>query len=229
MKTIDLMKILQNYPLFTENDVAKIIKKKPEYIKTLLYRMKKRELIYRVERGKYTIYDDVFIFSSYISVPSYISLWSAIRYYNLTEQMPKIIFIMVPKSRKKLKFQNIPIEFVKTKYFFGYKREYHAGFEIFIAEPEKAIVDSLLSKKVPLDEITKAIKVKTLNIEKLITYAIKTKNKSLMKRLGFILEENRLKHQRLIRFIDNNYTILDPILKRKGKANKKWRIIDNRK
>jgi len=229
MKTIDLIKILQNYPIFTENDAAKIINKKPEYIKILLYRMKKRKLIYKIERGKYTLYDDAFIFSSHISIPSYISLWSAIRYYNLTEQMPKTIFIIVPKSRKSLKFQSISIEFVKTKYFFGYKKEYYKGFEIFIAEPEKAIIDSLFSKKVPLDEIIKAIKTKSLNIERLISWAIKTKNKSLMKRLGFILEENKFKCPRLIRFIGNNQIFLDLALKRKGKINKKWGIIDNRK
>ncbi len=229
MKTIDLIKILQNYPIFTDNDVAKILNKKPEYIKTLLYRMKKRKLIYKIERGKYTIYDDAFIFSSHISIPSYISLWSAIRYYDLTEQLPKTIFIMVPKSRKSLKFKDTLIEFAKTKYFFGYKKEHYKGFEIFIAEPEKAIIDSLLSKKVPFDEIIKAIKTKSLNIKKLTAYAIKTKNKSLMKRLGFILEENKFKCQRLMRFVDNNQTFLDWALRRKGKINKKWRIIDNRK
>jgi hypothetical protein len=53
MKTLELMKILKEYPLFTENDVAKIISKNPKYsvfdnkspqlyTKTLLHRLKKR-------------------------------------------------------------------------------------------------------------------------------------------------------------------------------------------
>jgi len=228
MKTVSLIKILQNYPLFTENDAAKIISKRPEYVRNLLYRLRKRKLIYKIERGKYTVFDDVFIFSSYISVPSYVSL-CAIKHYNLTEQMPRTIFIMVPKSRKSLQFQNIPIEFVKTKYFFGYKKENYKDFEIFIAEPEKMIIDSLLSKKVPLDEIMKSVKIKTLNLNKLINYAIRIKNKSMIKRLGFILEERKFKCRRLARFVDNNYVLLDSTLKRKGKINKMWRIIDNRK
>lgn len=229
MKTIKLLKILQDYPLFTENDVAKILDKKPEYIKNLLYRIRKQRLIYKIERGKYTIYDDALIFASYIYIPSYISLWTALRYYNLTEQLPRTIFVMVPKSRKSLKFNNTEIEFIKTKHFFGFKKERYTNFDIFMAEPEKALIDSLLSKNLPLDEIVKAIKAKQLKIEKLISCAIKIKNKALIKRLGFILEENNFNSEKLKKFVDNNYTILDLMLGKKGKKNKKWKIIDNRK
>ena len=228
MKTIELMKKLRDYPLFTTNDVAKIVMKKSDYVKTLLYRLERQKLIYKIERGKYTIYDDAFVFASYISIPSYISLWSAVRYYNLTEQMPKTIFIMVTKQRKNLKFQNVSIEFVKTKHFFGFKRENYNGFDIFIANPEKAIIDSLLLKRVPLDEVTKAIQTNTLNISLLINYAIKTKNKCLTKRLGFILEDNGFKCSKLIRFIDLNYALLDLTRRREGKINKRWMVIDNR-
>lgn len=229
MKTINLIKILQNYPLFKENDVAKIVNKKPEYIKTLLYRLNEKKIIHRIERGKYTCYDDALLFASYIYVPSYISLWTAIRYYNLTEQLPKTIFVMVPKSRKPLKFQDVSIEFIKTKYFFGFKKERYRDFDIFIAEPEKAVIESLISKKIPLDEIEKTIKTKQLNINRLLNYAIKTKNKSLIKRLGLVLEENNIKCERLKRFVDANYIVLDLMLSKQGKKNKKWRIIDNRK
>ena len=229
MKTINLIKILQDYPLFKENDIAKIMNKNPDYIKTLLYRLNERGVIHRIERGKYTCYDDILLFASYIYVPSYIGLWTAIRYYNLTEQLPKTIFVMVPKSRKSLKFNGISIEFVKTKYFFGFKKERYRDFDIFIAEPEKTLIDSLISRKIPLDEIEKIIKTKQFNIKKLLDYAVKIRNKSLIKRLGFILEENNIKSERLKKFIDANYIILDLMLSKQGKKNKKWMVIDNRK
>ncbi len=136
---------------------------------------------------------------------------------------------MVPKSRKPLKFNDISIEFIKTKYFFGFKKDRYSDFDIFIAKPEKAIIDSLLSKKIPLDEIEKAIKTKQFDINNLLSYAIKIKNKSLIKRLGFILEENNIKCERLKRFVDTNYAVLDLMLNKTGKKNEKWRIIDNRR
>lgn len=228
MRTIELLKILQSYPLFTENDVAKIIDKSPGYIKNLLYRIRKQKLIYKIERGKYSVHSDVFVFASSIYIPSYVSLWSALRYYNLTEQMPKTVFVMVPKSRKSLKFQNTQIEFVKTKNFFGFRKTRYIDFDIFMAEPEKAVIDSLLSGKVPFDEIIKAIKSRQLDVEKLINYAIKAKNKALIKRLGYILEDNVLKCEKLRKHIDNNYALLDLMSGKKGKKNKKWRIINNR-
>ena len=86
-----------------------------------------------------------------------------------------------------------------------------------MAEPEKAIIDSLISKKVPLDEIISSIKNKSIDTKKLINYAIKTKNKSLIKRLGFILEENKYNLQKRLKFVDNNYVVLDTALEKKGK------------
>ncbi len=229
MKTIELLRILQEYPLFTENDVAKIVDKRAGYVKTLLYRLGKQKLIHRIERGKYTLHDDVFIFASCICIPSYISLWTALRHYNLTEQLPKTIFVVVPKPKRSFKFQSTSIEFVKSRHFFGFRKERYRDFDIFIAEPEKAVIDSLLSKKIPFDEIVKAIKTNELVTEKLIDYSIRTKNKSLIKRLGFILEEEHLECKKLKKFVDNNYTRLDLMLGRTGKKNKKWKIIDNRR
>ena len=67
------------------------------------------------------------------------------------------------------------------------------------------------------------------NIKKLVNHAIRIKNRSLIKRLGFILEENKLECEKLEKFVDNSYTTLDLALGKKGKKNKKWKIIDNRK
>src|SRR3989338_4946809 len=130
MKTIHLLKILERYALFTENDASKIINKSPEYVKTLLYRLNKQNLIKRIEKGKYTLYDDPLIFSSQIVMPSYLSLWTAFRFYNMTQQQPFGLFVMCPISKKKLRFQNSDIMFFKTKHMFGYRKERYGDFDI---------------------------------------------------------------------------------------------------
>lgn len=228
MKAIKLLKILEDYPIFTLNDIAKIVEKNPSYVKTLVYRLRKRDLIHKIERNKYSVHDDALIFTSHIYIPSYISLWSALRYYNLTEQLPRTVFVMVPKTRKSLTFRGTKIEFVKTKYFFGYKKVRYGNFDVFMAEPEKALIDSLISKKVPFNEIIKAISARQLDTGKLIAYALKINEKALAKRLGFLLEENNYECGKLRRLIDSNYISLDNAIKRKGKKDRKWRIVDNR-
>ncbi len=226
MKSLRLLEILKDYPLFTTNDVSKIVGKNQNYIKTLIYRLRKNNLIYKIEKGKYSVYNDPLVFVSYIYVPSYISLWSAIRYYGLTEQLPKIIFVFVTKSRKSLIFNNTKIEFIKTKHFFGFKKERYNNFDIFIADKEKLVIDCLLSKKVSLDDVIRIIK--NVDIKKLILYTLRTKNNSLAKRIGFILDELKIDTKNLIRLVDNNYIKLDYDMQNRGKRNTKWRILDNR-
>jgi len=225
MKTYNLLKKLERLPLFTENDVSKIINKSAKYVKTLLYRLNKNELIKRIEKGKYTLYDDAIIYVSHITTPSYISLWTALRYYNMTQQQPTSLFIMVPKKRKNINKKISSIHFVSTKNMFGYKKERYSDFDIFIAEPEKAIIDSMLFK-IPLEDIIIALNSSEIDFDKLSIYANITKNKSLIKRLGYLIEKKTGKTYNL-KANDNNYISLDYNKKKAGKKNKKWRLIIN--
>lgn len=227
MKTIHLLKLLEQFPLFTENDVAKISQENPEYIRILLHRLSGRSMIHKIERGKYTVHEDPLIFSSHLFTPSYISLWTALRFYNLTEQLPLTLFVMTSKPKKEICFSKTKIKFIKTRFMWGYKRQRHQDFDIFIADKEKAVIDCLLTRRIPVSEIEKAIESRELDIRKLIYYSKKTKNKSLAKRIGFILESYGYACKGLEKLIDNNYVTLDKG-QRKGKRNKKWKIIDNR-
>lgn len=226
MKTIHLLKKLEQYPLFTENDVAKIIDKDSNYTKTLLYRLNKNSFIKRIEKGKYTVHEDPLIFSSHIATPSYLSLWTAFRFFNMTQQQPFGIFVVASASRRRIKLQNSEIMFFKTKHIFGYRKERYSDFDIFIAEKEKAIIDALLFK-LPLNAILDALE-NDINTVKLAEYAKRTGNKSLIKRLGYILEHKKRNYCGLRR-LDDNYVLLDYLGKRTGKRDKKWRIIVNAK
>lgn len=223
MKTINLLKKLEYFPLFTENDVAKIINKGPKYVRTLLYRLNKKKLIQRIEKGKYTVHNDPLILASHIVIPSYLSLWTALRYYNMTQQQPTSFFVVSKIKRKNIKKRNII--FMSTKHLFGYKKERYSDFDIFIACPEKTIIDSLLFK-IPLEDIYIALENTDINFDRLSEYAKKTKNKSLMKRLGYLLE-NKKNNSYGLKALDNNYILLDYLGKKKGKKNKKWKLIIN--
>ena len=230
IEKIELLKKLENHPLFTFNDFVRITGITPKYARTLLYRLKKEKLIFSVMKGKYTLHDDPMIFASYIFVPSYISFWTALRFYDLTEQLPIEIMLATPVYRKTIKFMDTPITFTRIKEFWGYKKTKYGKFDIFIAEKEKCIIDSLLAKKVPLDEIFNALQTGDVNIEKLIEFAVKTENKSLMKRLGYMLEIYGTDASELEREVhsDRNYIALDWNLPRRGKINTKWKLIINR-
>ena len=227
MKSFELIKKLEKYPLFTENDISKIVNKSPKYTRTLVHRLSKSGMIKKIERGKYTIYDDPMIFSSYIVTPSYLSLWTAFRYYNITQQQPFAIFVMSPVSRKSLIFNNTEIKFIKSKNIFGYKKKRYSDFDIFLADKEKTIIDALLFH-LDINNIYNSLGDKELNFEKLADYAKKTKNTSLVKRLGYLLERKNGNSSGL-KGKDNNYIKLDNNIKRNGKINHKWKLIINTK
>jgi len=101
MKNVIIINELKKYPVFNLKILRDIIEKDSNYSKLVVYRLKKNNLIFEIERNKYTVNKDPLIISSNIIWPSYISCWSALRYYNLTEQLPQNVFVLTTRSRKK--------------------------------------------------------------------------------------------------------------------------------
>jgi len=234
MKKINLIRELEKYAVFNLNIIKNIIKKDNNYAKLVVYRLKKDNFIFEIEKNKYTLKKDAILISSRIIWPSYISGWSALRYYNLTEQLPQTILIITTRARKKkeIKFNNSRIVFTKVrqKYFFGYRKERYGEFDIFVADKEKALIDSVLFKKISFSEICDITKnnLNDIDIDLLIEYLIKIKNKTLIKRFGFLLENLGLEvYHKFKRFIDFKYIALDYSLEKKGEKDKKWRVIKN--
>ena len=68
MKTIELLQKLRAMPVFTVNDLSRILGKSDKYVKVVAYRLCKQGLVKRIERGKYTVYDDAVEIASYITI-----------------------------------------------------------------------------------------------------------------------------------------------------------------
>lgn len=214
-------------PLFTINDLSRITGKGDSYVKTLAYRLGKRGLIKHIERGKYTLHEDVIRFASHIATPSYISFWTALKIYGLTEQLPLGAMIAVARPKKEISFSGQKITFTKTSRFWGYGKMRYRDFDIFIADREKAVIDCLLAKNTPFDEAAKAILAKGLEYEKLMDYVQKAKNSSLAKRVGFLAEKAGLDASSMLHLADSNYIPLNWELKAKGRKDFRWKIIIN--
>ena len=234
MKKIELIKELTGFPLLNLKKLSEIIGKNRNYAKLVAYRLKKEKLIFEIEKNKYTSQKDPLIIASHIIWPSYISCWTAIRYYNLTEQLPQTLFVITTREKKKriINFYGTKIIFIRVapKYFFGYEKERYADFDIFMADKEKALIDSSLLKKISFSEICEIIKrnKENINLNLLVSYLIKLKNKALIKRFGFLLETIGIDiYSRVKKLISYNYVPLEYSIKAKGRKIKKWRIIQN--
>ena len=158
-----------------------------------------------------------------INFPSYISFWSALNFYGFSDQMPKLIFLAGVK--RSCQINNFKYVTLSKKRFFGYTMVHG----ITIAEKEKAIIDSLFLPKYAggIKEIMKCIKyaLNEIDINKLVNFALKMNSRSILRRLGFILEELKFRGKlltKLRRNIGKGYELLDPNLKRKNNFNKRW-------
>ncbi len=212
MKCNDLIENLEAYNMyvFTINNAAKFILKSNKYTSLFLSKCKG---IKRIERGHYALESaNIYQIASGIIAPSYISIISAFRYYDAITQTPRIVYVVASKQHKEINFDGYVIKFIKFKrnLIFGYLN-IHAS--TFVAEIEKAIVDSLYLN-VDFNYIKEAYESESdhININKIVEYAFLMHSNALISRLGFLLESigiknkytNKLlfhKSKRLIKFL----------------------------
>ena len=117
METLQIIKKLEKYATFNVDTISNIIDKDKTYAKVYLNRLKNKDIIKQIQRNVYTVQEDPLIIASRIIWPSYISLWAAFRYHNLTEQIPNRISVVTTraKSREKIQIMNTTIIFEKIQ------------------------------------------------------------------------------------------------------------------
>lgn len=205
--------------VFKTKDIKILFGDKNTY-NTLKY-LKNKGYINLIKNGVYSLKDaDEMVIGGKLFYPSYISFLSALNYYNLTEQSSSKIMFATTIKKKHDNYISIIID---KKRFFGYT----SINNIIIADKEKAIIDSLYLPryaggiKVILDSIKNSYEY--IDKKKLFDYAIKMNSKSIIRRLGFILEYLKLDfNYNLNDKIGKGYEILDPTKEKKNNYNKKW-------
>ena len=232
--TEKVLEELKKYPLFDLIKAARKLKASKGYLRLFLHRLARKKVIVPIEKNKYTLCKDPWVVASHIAWPSYISGWAALRHHNFTEQLPNIIEVVTSKKRRKLKlsFEGMKIKIIITspKRIFGFIKILREERELFIAEPEKALLDAALFKSISFSEIRDIVvsHFARLQKDKFVAYLIKLGSKSLIKRFGFLLEQaGKDYYARLQKHMDHNYILLDYSLPMRGKKSAKWRILDN--
>jgi predicted transcriptional regulator of viral defense system len=141
-----------NYYIFSIDDLSLFYPhEKRSNLKKLVYRWKKRGLIQSLKRGLYELIypsefniPDVYIANKLYS-PSYVSLETALSHYSIIPEVSMAVTSITTKATRRFKNKHgfFVYHTVNTRVFTGYQIEENQGFEILIAEPEKALVDYL--------------------------------------------------------------------------------------
>jgi len=223
------LQALTSRPLIDIAYVKKILGCSNKYASLALSRWHKQGLLRKVSKNKYTALSNIPLLATQLFTPSYLSFWSASQYLGYTEQILNTLHIAVTSRRKELKIDHYRIKFIvlPPRYFFGYDRIETTEGSLFVAEPEKLLIDALLHPREMgnFDEIVKLVQKASFVEEKLLKYLKATKNNSLQKRAGFLLEEyKKLDLSSKLKIKDKNYITLDKFNRKSKKINAKWRL-----
>ncbi|MBV6419672.1 MAG: hypothetical protein DAHOPDDO_00896 [Ignavibacteriaceae bacterium] len=146
MRATELNKI--NKLIISTEDIAKVLSINKESAKVTANRYVKNGSLFRIKRDYYITANkyeklnekELFRIANAIQLPSYISLTSALSYYNIsTQQLRGIIESITTKKTNLIRVKEVSFNFILIK------KDFYTGFkfeeDIFIAQPEKAIAD----------------------------------------------------------------------------------------
>lgn len=191
--------------IFNTADAYRILRSSKDSVNAALYRLRKKERIEKIERGKYLLIpakagyrgkwaEAPFIIASEIVDPYYIGFWSAMNYWGMTEQVPSTTFVVTTKRKKNLEYGSLKFKFItfSKKRFFGIVEEEIGGEKFKISSREKTIADCLIYPKYcgGIDEVVKGIweSQDEIDFTKIVDYSKEMGNESIKRRLLYILD-----------------------------------------
>ena len=228
--------------IITFEDALKVSNLSRESLRVVLLRLEKRGIIERIEKGKYLIIPlgaekgeytlHEFVIGSTLINPHYISYWSSLNYYGLTEQIPTTVFLQTTTRKKKQEIKIFGVKYqiirIKKEKIFGIRKEWIEETQINITDKEKTIIDCLDKPQYcgGIIEVAKALKNNKFDRKKLEDYAQRIANSGVIRRLGYLCELFNIK-VKLPKQNVRNYLSLDPTIPEEGPKSAKWRLIVN--
>ncbi len=233
--------------IFTLNDVVSTLDTTYENAKVIVNRLVKKAWLIRLARGKYLIVpleagvrslwsEHGFVIASHLVDPYYIGYGSALNYHGLTEYVPPAVFVVTSKRSKSRTILSTRFRFITVteSKMFGAEEAVISGRKVKVSDVEKTLADCLDHPEYcgGLDEIAKSIyfEHKTVDMKKVIGNAEKMGNRTIIKRLGYLLElfgyDEYGPFFEGIR-LSEGYSKLDPRLLKRGKINERWKLFVN--
>jgi predicted transcriptional regulator of viral defense system len=214
----------------------------------ILSRWAKKGWLSRVRRGLYVRVplesrtpdvplEDPWIIAERLFSPCYIGGWSAVEYWDLTEQIFRTIVVLTTKKPRDrapvIKGTSFMLRTISEKALFGTKPVWKGQVKVSVSDPTRTILDMLADPKLgggirpTADVFMNYLKSENKDIQLLIDYAKRLDNGAVFKRLGFLLARYAPDQEAAInecraRLTKGNAR-LDPLLKAERLVTR-WRL-----
>jgi predicted transcriptional regulator of viral defense system len=190
MKYIDFSeKLLKlSLPVFTLREALRILGYEYNTGRMQISRWAKMGHLVRLKNGLYALKGPLdrgeipeYYIANRLYAPSYISLESALSFYNLIPETAFAVTSISPKLTRKFAILQTSYVYrsVQPRFFTGYVIDRQGSFSIRIAEKEKAVIDylyfTIFDKTDPLERLA----LKPLSRKKMYFYAALSKDQKL--------------------------------------------------
>jgi predicted transcriptional regulator of viral defense system len=257
----------QEKQLVTLQDVMDILGCSYGHARKLAHQLEKKRWLDRLEPGKYQFIPasrgsqsvpdmNPLLVGSMLVEPYYYAYATANHFYGFSPQVPATVYVATTQTKRPTEIRGVEYRFVSLKpvKFFGYQKVRVYKANVMMAEPEKAVVDSLDKMRYAggLAEVAQVVHTAfrrrkgpscvrpqgsgtpQVNLDRLVDYALRMESHSLVQRLGYLLETvgEPLPPDATVRLqagIGKSKTYLGPISRwgTRGEYNARWQMVVN--
>lgn len=181
--------------------------------------------------------ENALILASNLVSPGAIAYWSALRFWNMTEQIPRVQFIQTTKRKKPLTIQGIEFQFIHVaeRFFFGVSTRKIEDSSIMVTDREKTIIDAASRPDLSggIVQLVQAMRssINSINWEKLDCYLEQWGGGVVAKRLGYLIEtlslsiqDRELKMNHWQTMISKGISQLEPGSGVSGPVSTRWQL-----
>lgn len=187
MNSIQVEKILRekNISLFTPRDFQHLFGASLLAVNSFINRHVKTGIFKKIKNGLYAFGENMppkFLAANKLYEPSYISFETALSYYHIIPEIIYTIFSATTKASREYESLNTNFVYhrIKKYYFCNYVPKTINNLTVYMAEPEKALVDYLYFVDLKKKELNNRINIGALSYKKVIKIAKMFKRKRLL-------------------------------------------------
>jgi predicted transcriptional regulator of viral defense system len=234
---------------FSVREASEILELPPDKTRLILSYFERRGWLARVKRGLYVSVplgtanpheyrEAPWLVAGRVFSPCYIGGWSAAEYWELTEQIFNSVYVVTSRPFRS-RITNVQgTDFVlkfRKKIILDHTKGVWIGNEkVFVSGPAQTVVDILddpaagAGIRHSADIVEAYFRSDAVNEDELLARIGEYGNRTIYKRLGFILESLGLSSAGFVEIcrknISRGYSVLDPTIKIKGTYSRRWNL-----
>ena len=171
-----------------------------------MYRLERRGWLYRLEPGTYLLVPleagaqrrwstSALVIAPYLIKPAAVAYWSALHYWQLTEQVPRTTFVQSTTRKRPNEKRILGMKFrfviVSESKFFGTVRRRLSGQHFHVTDLEKTLVDAADRPELSggIHQLAQSLRLtREIDWQRLSDYLQRWPTSSPVKRIGYLVE-----------------------------------------